>query len=112
MHNLLSPYLSWLMIFFVFPTLLLWAIFHKLLWRYKRVYISSVMASVTVIVIMDSLAIKWQAWSWSSTRCSLPQIFNLPAEEILGAVLAAVYLSTLTLIMREVFLHHLKHRAN
>lgn len=54
----------------------------------------------------DYFAILTHIWGWPATCCILPRINGLPLEEVVFIGLFSLYVSTITLILRDVFLAH------
>ncbi|HEY4964026.1 MAG TPA: hypothetical protein VIH90_04995 [Candidatus Saccharimonadales bacterium] len=54
----------------------------------------------------DVLAIHTKIWGWPAACCSLPRVKGLPLEEFFFMALMALNISTVTLIIRDIFLSH------
>src|SRR6185437_11964428 len=102
---ILTPYFTWLIIFFVLPTLILWTTSFRLIWRYRKVFIYTISLALIAGVLMDYYAIATKTWGWSSQCCSLPRVSGLPLEEIFFGIFSAVFITSSTIVAREVFLN-------
>lgn len=109
---MLSPYLTWVLIFFIVPTLVVWVFFWKHLIKYKWVIAFAALISTVVGIGWDVYAVKVNIWSWPEECCTLPRLpYNIASEEIIWAIAVAVYVCTVLLISREIFKTHRKLKS-
>ncbi|HCM52194.1 TPA: hypothetical protein DIS56_03650 [Candidatus Saccharibacteria bacterium] len=97
-----SPYLTWLVIFMVIPTIVLILLRFKQLWPYRSVILVTVIAALLVGLPWDYFAAKTKIWGWNEQCCSLPTISGLPLEEFLFITLAGIFISALTITIKQV----------
>ena len=102
----MTPYITWLLIFICLPTAVQWAFFYKHLWKYRVVFMFIMFASMVFGVTWDYYAIWQKIWWWPAKCCSLPRIHGLPLEELLFMCFTSLYLSTLTIVVRDIIKTH------
>jgi lycopene cyclase domain-containing protein len=106
---MVSPYITWLLIFGFLPVSVMWLFFYKYLWKYRQVFVWSTIFTLIFGAAWDVFAIKYKIWGWPKECCVLPRISNdLPTEEFLFMVMTGFYTSTMTLVARDIFLNHQK----
>lgn len=110
---MISPYVTWLLIFFILPMLMLWLFFWKNLWKYRTVFLKTTTLALMVGLVWEAYAIKFSIWGWSAACCNLPRVYSLPLEEVVWIICYAVYTTTLAIIVRDLLVKHrkLKKRA-
>lgn len=96
-----SPYLDWLLIFMVLPTVVLFTFRFNQLWPYRQVILTITVAALLIGLPWDYLAAKNQIWGWDDACCSLPQVNGLPFEEILFITFAGLFISGFTITLRQ-----------
>lgn len=104
-----TPYLAWLFIFIVAPTLIMWSVFYSSLWKYKKTFIHCIITALLAGLLWDIFAIATKMWTWPDGCCVLPRVGPLPLEEVLFIVFVTCLVCTTTLVAREIYLSHLKH---
>jgi len=100
------PYLEWLVIFLIAPTAILWFLFHSVMWKYRIGLLLSMAFWLIVGLGWDYYAIHSKIWGWPSTCCALPRVGGLPLEELLFICFSTLFISTITLVVRDIFLTH------
>lgn len=111
---MLSPYLTWVLIFLVTPSIILWLFFWKHLYKYLSVFVAVIVCSIIGGLSWDIYAVKTDIWSWPGSCCSMRRLLlGIPSEEIIWAIAAAFYVCTITIIARDIVVTHkkLKKRA-
>jgi lycopene cyclase domain-containing protein len=98
-------YAIWLLLFLVMPCTILWLIFYKTLIKYVEVILIMV-GLVLMGLIWDFWGVRYAIWSFPKGHNFGLYIFGLPLEEYLAFVLFAVFVSSLTIVLR--FHGHLK----
>lgn len=111
MNRIFTPYVDWMLVFMGIPTLIMWLFNSHMLWSYRRIFIK-----VAIIVLLFSLpwdyfALHSRIWGWPKGCCTLPKIYGLPLEEYIFIIFAAFYVSTTTLVVRSIYLHHRLHKT-
>lgn len=106
------PYLTWLLLFFALPTVVLWVFFFKHLARYWFAFLSLIGFSLVFGVAWDYFAIWQKIWGWPESCCTLPRVHGLPLEELLFISLAALYVGTMTIVGRDIYLNYVKSKLN
>lgn len=101
-----GPYLTWLILFVILPTAIMWLFAHDMLWRYRRVFVFCIVGSLIFGLAWDAFAVLTKIWFWPEECCILPRIWKIPFEEVLFIVFVASYVVTLTLVLRAVIKHH------
>ena len=110
LDKLLTPYFIWLLIFVITPTLILWLADYRTLWKYRMTYLHIFITAIVVGVAWDFFAITTKIWEWPETCCSLPRIAGLPLEETLFIIFVTLLTCTTTLVTRDIYLTHLRHK--
>lgn len=104
-----SPYLSWVFLFQVAPTAVLWLFFWRHLFKYWKIFVFVVTCSVVVGIVWDQYAYSVGIWFWPKDCCTLIRLpGGVPTEEIFWAIAASTYISTITIISRDIFKTHKK----
>src|SRR3954464_13621252 len=104
-----SPYISWILIFFVIPTAVLWLFFWRHLLKYWTVFLFVIVCSTMAGLTWDAYAVKTGIWHWPAACCNLARLpGGIPQEEIYWAIAAATYICTVTIISRDIFKMHRK----
>ncbi len=109
MTNLITPYFSWLVIFVILPTLLLWAVAYKHLWKYRVAILAAVGVNLVVGIIGDYYAIMVKIWGWPTECCSLPRVAGLPTEELLFMIFGSIFIASTALVVRDIYQTHRRH---
>jgi lycopene cyclase domain-containing protein len=104
--GLLSPYFAWLLIFLVIPNIILWSAAHRLLWKYRQVFVYTVAIALAVGISFDYYSMATKTWGWPKECCTLPRVAGLPLEEILFGIFAAIFITSGTLIARDIYTTH------
>lgn len=86
----------------VMPTVGLLAFRFKQLWPYRKVILFITVIALATGLIWDYFAAKTKIWGWQEDCCSLPRLWDLPIEEFLFITLAAIYISSFTITLRQV----------
>ena len=104
-----SPYIDWILIFFVLPTAIMWLFFWRHLVKYWTVFFFVIACSVIAGLAWDAYAVKVGIWFWPASCCNLARLpGGIPREEIFWAISAAAYICTVSIISRDVFKMHKK----
>ncbi|MDP3093568.1 MAG: lycopene cyclase domain-containing protein [bacterium] len=98
-------YLKFLLIFFLFPTVLFWLKFFPFLRKYKKTFLLTVFFAFIFGVPWDMLSVKTGLW-WYDAAPTLgvwfgPSGSGLPLEEYLFILIFPMFVATITLIIRE-----------
>lgn len=100
---MLSPYLTWTLLFFILPTVILWLIFWRQLWQYWPIFLFAAFIASTVGLAWDAYAVANNIWSWPEQCCSLPRLpGEIPTEEIIWAISVALYVTSVLIVFRHV----------
>lgn len=108
--HLASPYIVWLLVFLVLPTVVLWVSSPHLFWRYRHTLLVCTATVVALGIPGDYFAIFNRMWGWPQNCCVLPRVGGLPLEEIVFMILMALFTSSVVLVVRDIFLGHLNHK--
>lgn len=104
---LLSPYLTWVLIFFVTPTAILWLLFWKHLYKYIGIFVIGMVFAIIIGLAWDVYAVVNHIWSWPASCCNLARLpYGIPSEEIIWAISMALYICTVTIIARDILVTH------
>lgn len=95
-----SPYLSWLIIFIVLPTVFIWLFYYSELWKYRMVFLRVIFMSLLFGIAWDLYATATHFWLWPPECCFLLRVCTIPLEEVVFIVLVACYIPSVTLTVR------------
>ena len=98
-------YALWLMLFLALPISVLWFFFYKRLIRYTKVFIINILL-VLLGLIWDIWGVNAGVWSFPSGHNLGYYFLGLPLEEYLAFIFFAIFVTSLTIILR--FHGHLK----
>lgn len=93
-------YLIWLASFVWFPTLILWFLFPKLLWRYRITLFHAAIFALIFSVPWDILATKTNIWQFPKESNIGIYIGGLPLEEYLFMVFVTILISSVTIVAK------------
>lgn len=104
-----SAYLTWVLIFFLTPSVLLWLFYWRHLWKYRLIFIFIIACSIAMAFLWDFYAVRYSIWGWPEGCCSLARIHgSIPLDEVLWATFGAIYICTVTIVIRDILLTHRK----
>jgi hypothetical protein len=106
-----TAYMTWLLIFFIAPTLIMWIFAYDTLWKYRATFKHCIILGLVFGVTWDYFAIVTKMWYWPELCCFLPRVAGLPLEEVVFIVSVVIAICTTTLIARDIYDTHRKHLA-
>ena len=105
-----TTYVGWLFIFIIFPMAVLWALFFPLMWKYRSIFIKVIAISLVFGLAWDIFAFHTKMWYWPEDCCMLPRFQGVPGEEVFFISFVASYIVSMTLVVRERYILHRKHK--
>lgn len=96
-----TTYIKWLIIFLSSPLLLLWIINFKLLWRYKRTIAFCICWALIFSIPWDYWAIQTKIWLFPQDTNIGLLLGGIPLEEFIFYVLATVFVSSITILVKQ-----------
>lgn len=97
-------YLVFLSIFFIFPLFFLWIFYWRLLLRYKKTFLLTIIPTFLFGVPWDMLSVVTGLWRYDYSPTLGIWFSVLPLEEYLFTLLFPVFVVTLVIIIK----YHLK----
>ena len=97
-----APYPRELLIFFIVPLSLIWILYFRHLWRYRRAFGRITLISFVIGAVFDIFAAKTVLWVWPADCCILPRPLGVPLEEVLFIVLTALCVASLAIVVRDI----------
>ncbi len=94
-------YPVWLVFFLIIPIGLLFLTQHRLLWHYRRTIGMCVLGALIVSVPWDIVAVRSHIWGFQPASNSGITLVKLPVEEYIFIILAAVFISAVSLVLRQ-----------
>lgn len=87
-------YLIYLLIFTLVPLGIVWAKYHTVLLRNKKIILSVIGISIVYQLIVDIYVHKWSAWFFSADKILGVYILNSPIEDTLFLALVSAVISS------------------
>lgn len=101
MMNNIPVYLIFLTIFFVFPLAVLWFLFGRLLIRYKKTFILTIIPTFLFGALWDVLSAVSGLWRYDSAPTLRIWFGPLPIEEIFFTLIFPVFVVSLTVVVKK-----------
>lgn len=92
-------YILWLSVFVWFPTILLFAFYFNLLWKYKKTLVWAMFFALVFSIPWDFLAVKTNIWFFPE-KTHIAMIGALPLEEYFFIIFVTLLISCLTIVIK------------
>lgn len=93
------PYLSTILIFVIFPSIILWGLYYRYLKNYLKVFVIITICSIIWGFLFDIIGVNWGIWFYNKTLGI--SYLGLPLEEYLLLFLLPQQITAMLLLIRK-----------
>jgi lycopene cyclase domain-containing protein len=93
-------YVLWLVLFVLAPLGVLWSLYFRYLWQYKRTLWTCILFALLFSVPWDVVAVKANIWNFPKSSVLGIWFLNLPIEELFFMVFVTFLYATTALVVK------------